>query len=437
MKRIPLPSTRTGVVLAAVALIATACGGGASKTSTSSTAPGSTTSSTSAGGTSTASGVGIANGQLTVGNVAILSGPVPGLFKGAPFGADAFFAYQNSLGGVNGLRVKVQSEDDAFSCAQNQSETQALSTQAFAFVGSFSLFDNCGAKVLQANPDIPDVAYSLDPVAQALPNNFSPQPLEHGWRTGPLSYFKQHYPNAIKSVGTLVANVPSATSSWANEKAAMQSMGYRVTYERTYNPLDTDFTADVVRMRSSGVQALFLDEGDVKTVARVLNAANQQGWKPQLVAPGATMYDGSFFKLVNPGAAEGAFGDQLASMYLGQDRSVVPEVNLFLTWLNKTHPGFQPDVFALFGWTSARLFTQALQQAGPNPTRQNVLAALRSIHSFDSNGIIPAADPAGKHAPQCWLNMQVKNGKFVRTSPSPPSGFICNPGGYFVNPATG
>lgn len=437
MKRRMDRSTKVAISLAAVALIATACGGGASKTSTSSSPSSTAAAPSTAGAGSTASGVGIANGQLTVGNVAIVSGPVPGLFKGAPYGADAFFAYQNSKGGVNGLRINLKSEDDAFSCAQNQSETQSLATQVFAFVGSFSLFDNCGAKVLQANPGIPDVSYSLDPVAQALPNNFSPQPLEHGWRTGPLTYFKQRYPNAIRSVGTLVANVPSATSTWANEKAAMQSMGYHITYERTYNPLDTDFTADVLRMRSSGVQALFLDASDVKTVARVLNAAKQQGWKPQLVAPGATMYDGTLFKLLTSGAAEGAYGDQLAAMYLGEDRSVVPEVNVFNTWLNKTHPGFQPDVFALFGWTSARLFTQALQQAGANPTRQSVLAALQSIHSFDSNGIIPTADPAGKHAPTCWLNVQVKNGKFVRSSPSPPSGFICNPGGNFVNPATG
>jgi hypothetical protein len=110
-------------------------------------------------------------------------------------------------------------------------------------------------------------------------------------------------------------------------------------------------------------------------------------------------------------------------------------VNLFLTWLAKTHPGFQPDVFSIYGWTSARLFTQALQAAGPNPTRASVVAALRNVHSFDSNGLLATSDPADRKSPTCWLLVKVSNNQFQRSSPpSPSQGFTCNPDGYFVPP---
>jgi ABC-type branched-subunit amino acid transport system substrate-binding protein len=336
---------------------------------------------------------------------------------------------------VNGRQLSLKSSDDAFSCEQNQSQTQSLSGQAFAFVGSFSLFDNCGANVLKAQPAIPDVAYSLDPVAQALPNNFSPQPLANSWRLGPLTYYKQKYPQAIKNVGALVANIASAQASWQNEKAAMQSLGYHISYERAANPLDTDFTADVVRMRSAGVQMVVVNS-DVKTIAHFLNNAQQQGFKPALVESVGPAYDASFFKLANPGASQQLLIDQQQALYLGGDRSSTPEVNNFLTWMNKTHPGFAPDIYSAFGWASARLFVQALQSAGLNPTRAGVMAALQNIHSFDSNGLLATADPAGKKPPTCWVLIKTtSNNQYQRVSPpSPSQGFTCNPGGLYTHP---
>jgi ABC-type branched-subunit amino acid transport system substrate-binding protein len=416
------------VVAIAIALVAAACGGGSSSSNSSTSTSNAPTTSAPSG---TASDVGITPNQVTVGNVSILSGPVPGLFQGAPNGADAFFAYQNSLGGVNGRKIVLKSSDDAFSCNQNQNETQSLIGQAFALVGSFSLFDNCGAKALQATPNVPDVSYSLDPVAQALPNNFSPQPMQNGWRLGPLTYYKQKFPQAITHVGALVANIPSALASWNNEKGAMQSLGYKISYERDINPLDTDFTSDVVRMRNAGVQMVVINT-DVKTTAHFLNNAQQQAYKPQLVESLGTAYDGTFFKLVNPGAAQPVLNDQLQALYLGGDAKTTPEVSLFDTWMAKTHPGSPPDIFSVFAWASARLFVQALQAAGVNPTRTSVLAALQKVHSFDSNGLLATADPAGKKAPTCWVLIKTNNNQYQRVQPpSPPSGFTCNPDGEF------
>ena len=156
------------------------------------------------------------------------------------------------------------------------------------------------------------------------------------------------------------------------------------------------------------------------------------GYKPQLVESGGVAYDASFFKLVNPGAAQGLLNDQTQALYLGGDAKTTPEVGLFDTWMAKTHPGFPPDIFSVFAWASARLFVQALQAAGVNPTRASVLAALQKVHAFDSNGLLATADPAGKKAPTCWVLIKTSNNQYQRVQPpSPPSGFTCNPDGEF------
>ena len=75
------------------------------------------------------------------------------------------------------------------------------------------------------------------------------------------------------------------------------------------------------------------------------------------------------------------------------------------------------------------MFVQALKAAGAKATRGGLLAQLKQIHQFDSNGMLAPADPAGKGPPTCYVIVDVKGGKFVRKTPD--KGYRCNDGGYF------
>ena len=169
-----------------------------------------------------ASTTGITPTSVTVGNISIISGPVPGLFKGAPTGAQAYFAYINSKGGVNGRKLKLDSYDDGFNGQTNATETTTAVAKDFALVGNFSLFDSSGCKILAENSAVPDVSVTLDPGTNSLPNVFSAQPLATGWSLGPLQYYKQHFPGATK-VGSLVSNIRSSITSPANRRNSSSS----------------------------------------------------------------------------------------------------------------------------------------------------------------------------------------------------------------------
>ena len=115
-------------------------------------------------------------------------------------------------------------------------------------------------------------------------------------------------------------------------------------------------------------------------------------------------------------------------MFGGEDGGN-PEVALFLHWLKQVAPNQRPDIFAAYGWESARLFVQALGAAGPRPTQAAVVSQLKAIDNFDGNGMLAPAGPASKRPPTCFITMNVSNSHFARSDP--PSGFICNQGGYF------
>jgi ABC-type branched-subunit amino acid transport system substrate-binding protein len=367
---------------------------------------------------------GITPKTVTVGNVSIISGPVPGLFEGASIGVKAYFDYINSKGGVNGRKLDVDAMDDAFSGQQNQTETQSAVSSDFAMVGSFSLFDGYGCKALAADPAMPDVSVTLDPNAQALPNDFSADPTVIGSSLGPWQYYKKHFPKDL-NIGTIVSDTSSAEDQINGELAAAQSIGYKVAYTDDINPLQSNFTTDVINMRSKGVNAVDLTGIDWQDAAIFVENMETQNWHPGLVFSGGPVYAEQFISHAGgPAATNGIMIGQAFPLYLGEDASMLPADKLFLEYTKKVNSSWVPDLYTLFGWASAQLFVQALQAAGPNPTRGSVIAQLKKITSFDASGMVSATDPAAKKPSGCFVMATIKDGKYVRVLPK--SGFDCN-----------
>lgn len=381
------------------------------------------------GGNGGATDVGVTADSITLGNVSDLSGPRPGLFQGAVAGTQAYFAFVNSRGGVDGRLLKLAVADGKTDCAANQNQHQQLAKKVLAFVGSFSLYDNCGIQAVEERKNLASVAYALSPAAKDSDRNFPPQAAPPGYQTGMFAYWKRKYGDATANVGTLHANIPSAAYSHRMIKAAAESVGWRFVYDRAVGVTETDFTADVVRMRNAGVQLVFLVAGDVAIAARFKRAADQQDWHPTFVMPLA--YDSSFVEQVGGArAAEGVAGYNLYSLFFSPDDARnIRAVRQYQSWMKRTNPDVRMDVFSMYGWSSAALFVQALEDAGPRVTREKLLAALNDVHEFDAGGVVAPTDPAGNDASSCYVLWRIHNGGFQRVD-TPPADYRCDGGFY-------
>jgi branched-chain amino acid transport system substrate-binding protein len=364
---------------------------------------------------------------VRIGNVSTLA--FGGLFKGAVIGTQAYAKFVNSTRGINGRKLVVDSGDDGFSGAGNKQYTQSSIARDFALVGSFSLQDNFGGQLLAKpkNAGVPDVSVTLDQATSALPNVFSPVPVSDGWELGPLNYYKQKFPAEVRAVGALVANQPSAETQWKGEKGAMKHVGYKVVYDQTFPISQTTFSQNVIAMKNKHVKILFIEQMPEIYASAVISALNDQNFHPQVVF-GASTYSSSLISSSGGASAtDGDFLEQNTSLYLGEDQAVIPAVSTFLQWVQATSPGFKPDLFTLYGWLSAELFSQALQSAGNNPSRGSVLQALSKVTSFDGGHIIAPTDPSAKTVGTCYLLAKVVNGQFQRMDDSAPTG---STGGY-------
>jgi ABC-type branched-subunit amino acid transport system substrate-binding protein len=381
--------------------------------------------SSAAGGACTASGgatdIGVSATSVTVGNVSIMSGPVPGFGKTSQAAVQAYRNYVNSQGGVCGRKLEVINADDRFDGGANRSETEKLKPKVFAFVGGLSVVDDGGAAVLE-NTNIPDVGLSLSDARIRLANNFSTSPInlaDGGNGQGPsLTYYKS------------AMGVSKGAVIWPSQAIARaRAQGYVKDMERVgINPV-VKAEVSVTETNYSGLAAQIKDKGvdvvmttlEVAGMASLAKALKQQGYQPKVANYGTQAYGKQFIDRARD-AAEGVTLNVAYDIFEGRANNKA--MDTFLTWFARTAPGVEPDFFAILAWTASDLFVQALRAAGGAPTRDKVLAELKKITKFDAGGILAPIDPAGKNWAKCFVVVRVVNQKWQRVEP-PGSGFHC------------
>lgn len=371
---------------------------------------------------------GVTAKTISVGSISDISSPVPGLFAGAEVGTQAYFAYVNSHGGVNGRKLVLNGMDSAFSTGKIASEVQSIATNDFAIVGGFSLLDGTEQPTIDANK-LPMVAEALTPSLFNDPNLYSAVPMvDNGDIEGPYKWIKSAYPSAYKALGLIGDNATaSVVAVEKTDRSLTQSLGFKWLYARDASYTETSFLPDVLKMKSAGVKLVFEPTVTGNLVSTIAQQIKQENLNAILVS-GVNAYEEDF----TPGpSGNGTVITGVYALYRGEDAKAVPAVATFDKWVKKVDPTSQLDIYTLDAWINAQLFVQALQAAGKNPTRGSLDAQLDKIKSFDASGLISPQDPAQKIPGQCWLVAQYDNGKWHRIKPDPKTGFVCSPKGFY------
>lgn len=418
-----------GAASAAVLLASCSSTSKPASTSSNTTAP-SAPPSTVAAPNNSGPAPGLTDKTITIGQISTVTGPVPGLFQGAFNGLDAWAAYVNSTGGIDGRTVNVIHKDDALDCNTYTNDLNSLSSQVFALVGTFSVQDGCGQAQLTSDPTLPDIeGYLLNPKLIPLANALTPTPQPPGYTTTGAIWIKQKFPDAIAHSADLYSTVTKF--SYEEISGTYKSEGYKYVYTRGTGPFETNFTSDILRMKADGVRLVTLESQAVGNIAAFIQQADQQGFHPDAIVS-AQAYDAALFKDLGAADASNLYMPLLYPMYLGQDRGTNPALATFLDWLNRTHPGATADIYTVESWAAGELFAQAMQSLGSSPSRAGLINAVAGIHGFTANGLLPSDDPGRKLSPTCMVIVGVKAGKFVRIDPAN-KGYECN-GGYFNIP---
>jgi branched-chain amino acid transport system substrate-binding protein len=410
---------RSLVVFAAVAAIGVgACSSSKKATPPATTAAASATtaagsattaagSATTAGGSAaTCTGPGISNGTIKVGVIQTASGSpqVAADFKWAQQITQARFDIENAKGGVNGFKLQTVAADDQNSETGNLAAARQLveSDNVFGIVEITVFPGGSGAYLKGKNVPVTGWGTASDPFgvdnnvfgdAGGLPSPPPPSTLAMGF---------MHDTMGVTNVAIVGINDPGAIAVSNSDATAAKSLGMKVLEDNV--PIaQTDFTADVAKMKSAGVNGVIMYSAPQQDLS-IIPAAKQAGLNAKFLM--STGYDSRFL----------AVSSILQGVYF--ENAYAPfEFNLPASvQMKQAFPAGAPlGIAQVNAWLSADLFVKGLSVAGGCPTRDSFITNLRQVHNYDGNGLIGAIDEATalNHGETCFYHETVQGKAFV------------------------
>lgn len=331
-------------------------------------------------------GPGVTDTTITVGVLSVLTGPIA--LQGVPIanGIDAFFKNVNEQGGLAGRQVVVQKQDHQYN-AQNANQIFAQMAPRVAMFAE--LFGTPIIAALQRRVKESDVL--------VVPSTFGSQFYNDPQLVLPIAPYTIQ---VTAGIDYLVKNKNGKDLKWAvvsrhdNLGAdgvvafdhATKFHGLNVVSRQTYEPTDTDFTAQIQALKDSGANAIVLANTSAVTAQFVVGLSRLGvnaiwlGWQPSF----------------DPGLAKNAefMGIAKSNFFLASclpawstDAAGMAEVRRVR---EKYAPGQVEDPYFTFGYIHGAM-THAILQAAVKRgdlSREGINAAVKDVGITDLNGLL-------------------------------------------------
>jgi ABC-type branched-subunit amino acid transport system substrate-binding protein len=361
---------------------------------------------------------GMTNSEITIANASDLTGPVPGLYAAAQQATQAYAAYFNSSADICGRSLNVDALDTQTSSAGDQQAAAAACTDAFAMVGSLSLFDNGGAGDV-AGCGIPDLrARPSTATRRDVATSFGVSYPDLGSAPAAVAdYFTQNQSAATQHAAMLYLNVGSYPTQATSEMAAWQSTAFNFVYSAGIDVSAFNYATYVTAMINKGVKYVQFD-GPPQNAIRLAQAMKAQAFSPVFVVDSLTGDD--------PFAASG--GADVDGTFRFTD-AVLPfdpptgELALYEHWLQVVAPGATPSVAGIYAWSAAMLFTRQAMALGGNLNRASLVTSLSHVSGWNSDGLTAPEAVAAKTPAACVRVYHLVSGEWVR---GPGSWALCS-----------
>jgi branched-chain amino acid transport system substrate-binding protein len=297
---------------------------------------------------------------------------------------DAYFNHVNATGGVHGRAIELIVADDQFVPSKTVIETKRLVEQdkVFAMVGGLGT-PGCLAVMDYLNDGkVPFVYQGSGSSKLAIPPKeyiFSVQP--NYSIEGPI--VGKYLTEVAKSrkIGMIYRADEAGKEAFEALREYLKETGNEDALVRAISvePGQTSFDNEIIKLMQAQVDAVYLLTFTDQT-PNILKQSRDYGYQPKFVAcyPNASA---TLIPLLE-GAGEGL--EIMAWVDLGEATS--EKFQTYLSIFQETFPDEIPDAYAAAGFIAAELFTEALERAGEEPTRESLVKALEGMRAWQ--GII-------------------------------------------------
>ncbi|MFC5288298.1 ABC transporter substrate-binding protein [Actinokineospora guangxiensis] len=361
----------TALVLAAVLTLSACAGAGEAP------APG-------PGGGSGEAAPGVTADTVVIGTHQPLTGPAAPGYATISAGAKAMYSYINDNGGIHGRTIDYRVEDDGYNPTRTVEVVKKLVLQdeVFAIVGGLGTPTHSKVVDFLTTEGVPDLLVA----SGALQWDDPKSPMTFG--------FQVDYTREGKILGDYIAkNIPNAKVGVFHQNddvgrdgnAGIEQHAQPVT-KQGYDPANTDVLPQITALKESGADVVVCMCVPAFTALAILTSA-RIGYQPQFVVSSIGADPRTLTGLLSEfGKRAGAEVSAPALLEGLIGSGYLPDINdaadPWTALFQEVHKKYIPDVpltnTVVYGMAQAYTFGQALKEAGPELTREKIVAAFES-----------------------------------------------------------
>ncbi|NRA01905.1 MAG: ABC transporter substrate-binding protein [Myxococcales bacterium] len=355
---------------------------------------------------------GVSDTEVVIGAHTDLSGSIAIWGVGSINGARMRFDEANSAGGVNGRQIRFVVEDTQYQVPRAIQAANKLihRDKIFAMLLALGTPTNNAVMTQQFKAGVPNLfpltgARSMVEPFQEL--MFTQRGIYYDEMRAAVKYFVEE--QGKKSICVVYQDTDYGQEILEGVRDQVAAMGLEIAETSAHKPTDSEFTAAILRLRNAGCDLVLMGTVHRDTVL-LLEAARKIGWDGAAWVGNNAAY-GQVIAEQKSGSGEGYYAFvHMAKLY--RDSDLRAEV---AAWWDRYVELYrsEPGLPAMEGYRAADLLVQALEAAGPDLTRERLIAALEGITEYqDLFGYNLAFGPGDHNGVSESVLSVVRNGRW-------------------------
>ena len=337
---------------------------------------------------------GVTPTTILLGQSAALTGPSSNLGTEMRDGAQAYFDYVNSKGGVNGRKIVLKSLDDGYEPERAAANTKELiqGEGVFALFGYVGTATSNAALPLVVKENLPFFAPMTG--AQSLRTPF--QANIFNIRAGYVPEMEKIVENlegmGVKKIAVFYQDDAYGKAGLDAVERALKKRNLTVMGTVTIERNNTNVTAAVAKVRAMAPPAVIIVT-PYATSAAFIHAMRQNAvalpyfWNISFV--GSQSLANALGK-----EAPGVMISQVMPSPWNEKLALIKEYKKLYLTKPERHQGFG----SLEGFIAAKVFVEGLEGAGANPTRASFTRAIETMGPIDTGGFTVKFSPTNHNA---------------------------------------
>jgi branched-chain amino acid transport system substrate-binding protein len=346
-----------------------------------------------------ADSTGVTDTAIKIGFVGSMTGPAAIWGSGNMAGATLAFEEANAAGGVNGRKIDFITVDDETSAPKGIAGFNRLvqSDKVFAVFGPSSSAVGVPMKTVMSNSGVPVLIPSFSSPLMTEPM------IKNIFRVGTLNDRMQgrgivnYIVNMakLKKIAILRQSDEYGATGAASIAERLKELNLPPVANEVFNAGDTDFTSQVLRVRSANPEAIVV-YGYPAASAIITRQLREVGIKADIIGSSATSNQ-NYPELVGKIGA----GTKFVSTLEHLPESNHPPMKKFREAFQKRFPDLarqgRPALGDVLGYGGAVTMLEAIKLAGKDLSREGYIKALESLDGYSSGVTMPAYLSATNH----------------------------------------